>query len=386
VALLASGALFALLGYWYPRATVTLTVATQPFTATPSLVIDSSKQFLPEGTTDRLVGERLTASASATKEVPTTGSKDVGAKARGTVTLENRLGQAVKLSTGTKLVPAIGVSFATTAEVTVPAATAAIDATGAVVVNPGRIDGVVEATLSGEAGNVAKGTTLTVQGLGSSVQDKVSANAKTDLAGGTTKLQTVVSDADLATASSGAEDAASQDARAKLTNLAAGQTLLDEAIRITVGDEQLSAKADDEAQAVSATRSVTAEAITFDEAAVKLALTSLVEQAVPNGQMLVVASGDEVKTTVTNLDWSAGTLRLEAVIKTHTAARIDQAALVRSLVGQSVAAAGRTLSERTDIDHATVTLRPGWLPWLPFRSGAFQTEYAQTIEQRAPQQ
>lgn len=376
----AGAALLILLGYWYPRATVTLTVATQPFTATPALVIDSSKQFLPEGTTDRLVGERLIASATATKEVPATGSKDVGAKARGTVSLENRLGQAVKLSSGTKLVTATGVVLATTTELTTPAATASIEASGAVVVSPGRIDGAVEAAQSGEAGNVAKGTTLTVQGLGSSVQDKVSAIIKTDLSGGTTQLQTVVSDDDLTAAKQAADETANQEARAKLTDLAAGQALLDDAVRLTPGDEQTSAKAGDEAQTVSATRSVSAEAITFDEAVVQRTFTALVEQAVPSAQMLVVSPDDGVTTTVSDLDWSAGTFRLEAVIQTHVAADVDQVALIRSLVGQSVTRAGQILSQRMDIDHATVTLRPGWLPRLPVRPAAFRVEYAQTVE------
>ncbi len=360
---------------YYPHVVVALTVATEPLEAKPKLIVDSSKQF----STERpgiIPGDHLEVIADNSVEVSATGTKDVGTKASGTVSLENRLGQAVKISAGTTLIGS-GQTLLSAADATIPAATVAIDATGAVTVTPGKADVEVAASQSGEGGNLAKATVLSVQGLGSSVQDKVTASVKSGLSGGTSKKVTVVSQDDFDKAKAEAQDAATKAAKEKLSGQLSGKKLLEQADRVTVTSEEPSAKVDDEAEKVSVKVTVKYEALVFDEGAARTALSAVMQADVPAGKMLVLTEKDEIVSSVETVDWPAGTLTLKTTANVHIAPQIDQATIVALLKGQSFAEAEVALRGRTDIQHASFTVRPSWLPRLPNRSQAFEVTFSE---------
>ena len=365
------------LWYYYPKVTVDLNVATEPYEAKLSLIADSSKQFVNDSTGKTLAAEHLQGTADSTQSTPATGSKDVGTAASGTVVLQNRLGQAVKISNGTTLVSS-SISFTTTAEVTIPAATATVDAGGNVTVILGQITVATNAVQPGEAGNIAKGAAFTVQGLGSTVQDKVAATAQAAFAGGTSKVVNVVTQTDLDKAKQLATDDATSSAKGKVSGSLAGQLLLDNASRATVAAETPSAKVGDQADSVSDKVTVNYEALVYDPAAFRTAVKAQINASIPSGKMVVMNDSDQIATTVNASDWSAGTLTLQSDIKTQLSPQIDPATILPLIKGKKLAAAQAALANLSTIDHATFTLRPGWLFWLPTRAQAYNIRFVQS--------
>lgn len=362
--------------YYYPSAIVGLTVATEPYTGTAEVVIDTSKQFATDTSGKTLLGERLDTTADSSKDTPTTGKKDVGTKSQGTADLQNRLGQAVKLSSGTSLA-GTSVSFVTIADVTIPAATATIDSSGGVVITPGKATVAVTAAEAGENGNVSAGTTFSVRGAGSTVQDKVSATATAAFTGGTSKEVSVVTQTDLDHAKELAVEDATKVAKAKVAASLADRILLEHADRIQVVNETPSAKLDDQVDTVTNAVSVKYEAIVFDNAAFRDTVTTQLNQATPAGKMVVLTTGDQVTTTVLGTDWAVGTLSLKSSIATRIAPQIDTSAVVALIRGKSLGAAQAALANQPAIQRATFTLRPIWFPQLPVRLQAFQIQFSQ---------
>ena len=379
VAILSLGLIgvLAALWYFYPRAVITLTVVTEPYRVEPTVVIDSSKQFISDPASTSIVGEHPDATAEATKEVAATGSKDAGTKAAGTASLQNRLGQAVKLSSGTNLV-ANAASFTTKADVTIPAATATVDGSGAVVVVPGEAIIDMQASQAGETGNVASGTSFTVSGVSESVASKVSGTASAAFSGGTTKKVTVVAQVDIDQVKRLAEEEATNAAKQKLSGSISGQKLLEDATRTTVVSNELSAKLGDEADKIISKSTVKAEAIVFAETAAREALVRVINQSVPAGKMLVLTDSDPVTSSVTNVDWSAGTFVLKSEINTTLAAAVDRDELLKLVTGKSIEAAEAALAQQSSIQRATFTFRPGWLKRLPSRASAIELTFTQS--------
>lgn len=366
----------AALWYFYPRVAVALTVATEPYEAKANVTVDSSKQFVTDATGGTIAGDRLDATADASKDHPATGTKDAGTKASGTVALQNRLGQAVKLSSSTTLTEA-GVSFQTTSDITIPAATASIDANGGITVVPGSATVGAQAASAGDAGNIAGGTALSVTGVSDSVASKVSASASGAFSGGTTKQVKVISQADIDAVKLAAQADATAAAKQKLTAALAGKKLIDAASRITTVSDELSGKLGDEADTVTDKATVKYEAIVFDDAAASAAVTKLMDQSVPSGKMLVRAPSDSMTVNVNNLDWTAGSFVLSEDVKTTLAAAVDRAAILKVLAGKSLAAAEAALATQPGIQHATFTFRPGWLRRLPLRTSAIDVQFTQ---------
>jgi len=324
-----------------------------------------------------LAGEHLQGSADSTQSTPATGSKDIGTSATGTVALQNRLGQAVKISGGTTLT-ANSVSFTTSADVTIPAATATVDAGGNVTVVPGQATITATATQPGETGNVATATSFTIQGLSSTVQAKVSATAQAAFTGGTSKVVNVVTQADLDKAKQLATDDATNSAKGKVAGSLAGQQLLDNASRVTVTNETPGAKVGDQADSVNDAVTVEYEALVFDPAAFRQALAAQINASVPSGKMAVITSADQINTTVTAADWSAGTLTINSDIKTQLSPQINPASIVSLIRGKKLTTAQTALANLSTIEQATLTMHPGWLIWLPIRTQAYTVNFVQS--------
>jgi len=366
--------------YYLPHATVNLTVVTEPYQSTVNVTVDTSKQSISDSTGKTMSGDHVEATGTSTKSVTTTGKKDVGTPASGTVNFSNGLGQSVKLTKGTAMT-ASGLTFTLSADVTIPAATASVDGSGSVVVNPGTTTGSVGASAPGDAGNLASGTTLTLQGVSSSVQSKVSATAAGAFTGGTSKQVNVVSQTDLDQAKQSATDDATTQAKQSAAGSLTGKTVLDSATRVSVVTETPSAKVGDEGDNVSDALTVKYEAIVFDDAQFRSTVATQLNQSVPAGKMVVLTSADQVTTSATNTDWSAGTLALSSAVTTQLSSEIDTTALTKSLQGKSLSAATGILAKQSAIQQASVDVRPGWFPWLPFRASAIQLHFVQANAQ-----
>jgi len=106
------------------------------------------------------------------KDFQATGKKEVGQKAKGTITISNKTGEPVSLGSSSKVKAASGLIFVTSSAVNVPAATAKIDSSGNVSVTAGKADVVVEASEPGTKYNLGP-TSFTILDISAAKQANV---------------------------------------------------------------------------------------------------------------------------------------------------------------------------------------------------------------------
>jgi len=114
--------------FLYPRATVVLSVLSEPISETVTIVVDNNINQ-SNGDNAHIPGQKVQTESKVTETFKATGTKDIGTKATGTVTLENRLGDPISIAQGSTLVRG-DTTFITSGPASVPKATAAVDSLG----------------------------------------------------------------------------------------------------------------------------------------------------------------------------------------------------------------------------------------------------------------
>lgn len=146
-----------------------------------------------------------------------TGSQDVGAKATGTITIRNcDYPGGFTLSSGTQFTSPSGQVFVSTALVVVPGYTSPSSSTCSLSgASAGKKDVAVQATTSGEANNIAA-TSYTIDPAKIPTGSKVDAPG-TIMAGGTSKIATVVSADDIQKATDALNSLSTDDMKKAVT-------------------------------------------------------------------------------------------------------------------------------------------------------------------------
>ncbi len=168
-----------------PRATVTITAKTTPYSVNTSLsarvgaTLDAQKGVMPA------IAKEIKKTVSL--DFQATGKKDVGEKATGPVKLSNSSSVAVSVEAGTVLMSSSGAKFVTSEDVSVPAATLAFSCPGFLC--PGSATSTVTANAPGSSYNAASGSL-------SGGPSNITVTLTSPTSGGTDKTVTVVSEQD----------------------------------------------------------------------------------------------------------------------------------------------------------------------------------------------
>ncbi len=171
-----------------PKAVVTITAKTTPYSVDKSVTAAPGATLSAENSTLASVVKEIAKSSSV--DFTATGKKDVGEKATGTVNYSNSSFQPETIPAGTTLTSsASGFKYVTNTSVTVPKGSC----TNVFNCKPGTASGTVTATQGGSKYNTDSGS---LSGAGS----EVSAAFASPTSGGTDKTVTVVSEADAAAA------------------------------------------------------------------------------------------------------------------------------------------------------------------------------------------
>ncbi len=346
----------------YPRATIVLGVAAEPLTKTVTVTVDNNIHESDEATA-HIPGQKLQAEQEILQTFPATGTKDVGTKAAGTVTLSNRLGDAVTLDTGSTLVRG-DVSFVTTAAATVHAATATVDSLGNPVVTPGTATVAIEAASPGEAGNVVAGS-FVITSLSGTKRERVSASNSQALAGGESRSVTVMAEDDVAKAGQQLLEQKSAELKDQLAKQAEGLTVLGPTVQVDLTNTGSDQAPGDELGEFTFKGTLRARTIGFAATHYQAMVVALVGQSVPSGKELVVTNEDSVETLVKATDYDQGFLTLEGTMRTEVVQTVDKEALKALVAGKTALEAEAILKEQTGIRAASVTLRPAFKKRIP---------------------
>ncbi|MBI3261200.1 hypothetical protein HYZ64_02400 [Candidatus Berkelbacteria bacterium] len=335
-----------------PRVTITVEVLGEPLerelTLTAATVSGAGEQVVP-ATLEEATKEQ-------TQTFKTTGQKNVGEKAKGTIALNNAWSSdAVPLAAGTKLTKD-GVAFRLTQAVTIPGATVSLVA-GQAQTNPGKIDGAIEAEGSGEAGNVGPGK-FTITSIEVIKQSKIYGESTAKLTGGSSRFIGVVSEEDLKTARTTLEGELKNELKESIVSKAAGRIVLDQAVKLEQIDEKASKQVDEEAGEFELKLKGNLKAIVFTEEDFRKAFLTDLGQEIGQDHEVVFGPSDEITTTVEEADFENGRLQLRGLLKSQIAPKIDQSQLKQAIRFKSFPGTEKIIRDLPQVSNVEISISP----------------------------
>ncbi|MGH7204168.1 MAG: baseplate J/gp47 family protein, partial [Candidatus Levyibacteriota bacterium] len=301
-----------------------------------------------------IAAKSVSTSINAQVSTPVTGKKDVGDKAKGSVTIYNTSNSTASLSNGTQLTASNGQVFLLDSDVKVASSSGDIFSG----TKPGTTDANITAKDLGTDGNEPAGTKFAISGSSS-----IAAKNDNAFSGGTKKTVTVVSNEDLATLRTNIVKNVQGDAQKKLTSQASG----DEAVLPIVSDPSLQAQhfdksVNDEAKQVSLNANVVFSGIAYTKSDLnEYAKTILKDKASQGGNVADKTLNATVgSATLKTKSMATATVLLEAGILPN----MDQQDIINNIKDKSLGDAKNTLSSLSQVQEADITFSPP-IPLLP---------------------
>ena len=301
-----------------------------------------------------IAAKSVSTSVTGQATTPATGKKDVGDKAKGTVTIFNNSSNSVSLDSGTTLTASNGQVFTLDSSVSVASASGDIFSG----TKPGTTDVNVTAQNIGTDGNIPSGTTFTL-GSGNSVA------AKNDSAfsGGTKKTVTVVSANDLATVRSKLEASVQDSAKQKLAGLASSdETILPLLSDPTLENQKFDHHVNDQATEVSLTADVVYSGMAFAKNDLDQFATTIAKQKYPQDANIANNSIKESLNDVSQRTNAAATATVS--IQAGMLPNINKGDIVSSIQHKSLSDAKSSLTGLPQVDSADIKFSPA-IHFLP---------------------
>ncbi|NTU69724.1 hypothetical protein HGB13_02800 [bacterium] len=236
---------------------------------------------IPIDGSGNIKSEVLEITKDAGKEVATTGTKNVGEKAKGTITAYNYWDSTPQpLVLGTRF-STDGKIYKTTSNVTVPGTT--ISGGNPV---PGTVNVSVEASEAGDVYNVGP-SNFTIPGLPAEKQAKIYGKSSAPMTGGSTRQVKVVSSQDIDTVKNALNEEMLTSGKEELSKKAGDKKILDAAIKEEIIKEEFSNKEGEEAEKLALNYSKKFWVIAFSEVDVKNEITNKVKETLDENREIV---------------------------------------------------------------------------------------------------
>ena len=265
------------LAYWYlPRADITIFVKPKVLEKDFEVKLDPSLT-VADKTNLILPGEKVEVTVSGSKEIVTTGTKLIGEKSKGKVTIYNRTSKEKTLPKGTEITGPGSLKFTLNDQVAIASESAGSD----YVTIPGKSEIAVTAVAIGNEGNLASGSEFIIGNLAKS--DFVAKNDASFSEGTSREIQ-VVAKADqdklLADLQKELESKAIDELKTKITS---GRKLVEDSLTTQVQEKNFDKKINDEANQLSLSLGIKAEALSFSEEEFKQLAGEQIKNLIPAG-------------------------------------------------------------------------------------------------------
>jgi len=372
---------FGILFYIFvPYTTASMLLKTEEYKKDFELMIDRNANT--NAFAESVPGELIAVEKEQTKKYLTTGKKDIGEKARGTVTFSNSLSSDEQLiAAGSKITSSDGKVFLLQSAVKIPGATTSsckiVDGIPKCETTPGTIDGIVIASNNGAEYNIAPAK-FTVTGFSA----KVSAENKVAFAGGISRQLQVVTESDLINAEKDLKKEIVDSLKADL-----GKSMDDKKYRYfeeTISDEVVSIgtdkKAGDEAGEFEYKVKAKIFAIGFIENQAKDEAINIAENSLDEGKMLVNADQTQVDLALAEANNDDGTLKLKASFAGRSGEKIDQSSIRQKMKNKKQGDALDILKSLPGVDDANIKNWPSQLPFTAYLSSHIIIKYDYSVE------
>ncbi len=277
IILLILGGLF----WWFvPKSTVTIYVSPQKIEESMDIIVDSKATSI-DVSQKKLPGTVLETSVSGDRTMDTSGTKTVGDKAKGTVTIY-RVGPELSLPAGTVLVGPDKLKFSLDNSQTI--------ASGSGITTPGETKVAVTAQDIGSQFNLASGTTFSIGNYSTSDME---AKNEASFAGGSSKEVSSVSKDDQVALQKSLEEELKEKAESQLgEGLEVNKYLIKESEKTENSETKFDHKVGDEAKTLKLSLTVKASAVVINTDDLIQISTEALKNEVPKGFVL---RGEQLK-------------------------------------------------------------------------------------------
>jgi hypothetical protein len=351
-------------GLTTPKVTAKISVHSQSLTRSVTIRVKSGATT--DITAKVLKGSILSSTVDITKEADTTGTKIIGEKAKGEVTIYNKTTSSVTLSKGTKLTykeKSTDLTYTLDDSATIPAASSTEPSPGTIVITAGESAVNITASDIGDSYNISDLKSLDVKGYDKS---DVEAKTKDDVTGGKSETVKVVAAGDLTGLSNIALAEATTKATEYINNkLDSNQKLIAGSVQTKVAHETFNKSVGDQVDKISITQSVSADGLIYLNDELNKFLDEYVKDRVPEGFVLSSQSREvsvEVLGNSTSSVLTSTEADLQVTLKTFVVPDIKEEDIKKELAGKTPSEAEKILSSIKNVNSYEFKLNPS----IPF--------------------
>ncbi len=339
--------------YFFLRsATVTLGVNSESIDKTETVT------FSEESTTDPakniLNVAFVTSSQDGKVSTATTGKKETGDKARGTVTIFNSGDSGKTVAAGTEITSSNDLVFVTDKAVTVASASGDLEGT-----QNGKADVTVTAMKFGTNYNLPSDTKFKVEG-----SNELAAKNDKAFAGGTKKDVKVVSQKDLDKLTKDLQKKLEEEAMNEVSKKANGESVvLPNFVSVKFDRKSFSKKVDEEATEVSLTGTITFEAASYKKNEIVDFAKNKLSASIPDNMMI---DPETINVEATDLTQKNGETTAKVKINAEIVPKINESEIAKDISGKSIKSATKDLQAIPGVEKVNIEIFIS-LPLLPSR-------------------
>lgn len=351
VLLLLVGGAFA--AWWYyPKAVVTIYISPRQLDEKIEVSVDPGASS--DASSHILAGETIKQTVNGERTRQTTGTKTIGEKAKGQVTLY-RVGSPLTLKPGTILTGPGSLKFVLDEEVAIASGSASTPATA-------KADIIAESI--GSEYNLSSNTSFTVGNYSSS---DIEAKNEENFSGGSSKEISAVSAEDQKTLESELTDELKEQAKEEIQSALPDTAIfIDDSLSSSIGSKTFTQKVGDEAKNVGLKLSLNTEAVTVERSELLKLAEEAVKEKIPQGYVL---REDQVDTSFDFKKKEGNVYKFEVLVSANLLPEIKTDEIVTQIRGKYPSLAQEYLvKEVPGFARAEIILRPklpGKLGTLP---------------------
>lgn len=350
----------------YPSASVKMTLATEDIELKPEITADKQLTAVNIEEMQLPLKEYVIEKNVSDRDFPTTGKKDVGEKASGTITFYNNIdpNNPINLPNGTVLT-ASGKTFLLDGAITIPVAHVVLFPVFSVT--PGQTTGKIIAKDSGESSNIGASKFL-ISSFSGTKQEKVYGQSTTALTGGTTRELKIVSSDDISAAKKSLGEELVNAAKEELLKRANDDSLKLVVSSISKEDVEYSTtkEAGAEAETFKATIKIRLKELAYSESDLKKLVFDKAKAGLKNDEMMVSSTEEDVTYDLVKVDAEKGQISINASFKGKVGKKFDAGNIQKELVKSKYGNAESKLKAMDGVKDASINVTPSFWPLLPF--------------------
>lgn len=349
--------LLAFLYIYVPETKINLKVLSEKQDMKTDFTIDKNAKSVDNSQTT-VPGDMISVDETFTKKYVATGTKNIGAQAQGSITVQNSYSTVDQtLVAGTRF-ESNGLIFRTTSDVNVPG----YSDSGGGNITPGTANVSAIADSPGDQYNISSSSFRIPAFAGTAKYDKITGVSASAMSGGTTKQVKVVSDSDISQAKKAFSDDAKNDLQKKVQDkMKKDETIDDKAQKVSVGTVTVSQNAGDQADDFSLSASASLKALGYNKDDLNKAVyENLKSKTGPNKQILEDKL-DSVDLSMDQVDLDKGTISGEATATVHLGSKVDEKQMKNEIAGDNEQKAKDYLAHLDGVNSVQINFFPGFI-------------------------